>query len=127
MSAFGPLRQFAATQQFGRFRSEADIQRAALAATSSAKVTDCDGMNSEIISLNLVLSSAARSFICSPFLNLIEIIIDAGELHVWRPIPIRAFDEKGAHSGYSGSAESHTAFLKAKTPPALIQASKSLR
>ena len=34
MSASGPLRHFAATQQFGRFRSEADIQRAALAATS---------------------------------------------------------------------------------------------
>jgi hypothetical protein len=30
MSAYGPLRHFAATQQFGRFRSEADIQRAAL-------------------------------------------------------------------------------------------------
>jgi hypothetical protein len=30
MSALGPLRHFAATQQFGRFRSEADIQRAAL-------------------------------------------------------------------------------------------------
>jgi hypothetical protein len=26
----GPLRRFAATQQFSRFRSEADIQRAAL-------------------------------------------------------------------------------------------------
>jgi hypothetical protein len=97
MSAFGPLRQFAATQQFGRFRSEADIQRAALAATSSAKVTDCDGMNSEIISLNLVLSSAARSFIRSPFLNLIEIIIDAGELHVWRPIPIFAHSTRKEH------------------------------
>ena len=28
MSEFGPLRHFAATQQFGRFRSEADIQSA---------------------------------------------------------------------------------------------------
>jgi hypothetical protein len=28
--AFGPSRHFAATQQFGRFRSKADIQRAAL-------------------------------------------------------------------------------------------------
>ena len=26
MTAFGPLRHFAATQQFGRFRNEADIQ-----------------------------------------------------------------------------------------------------
>ena len=33
MSAPGPLRHFAATQQFGRFRMEADIQRAALTAT----------------------------------------------------------------------------------------------
>ena len=31
-SASGPLRHFAATQQFGRFRSESDIQRAALTA-----------------------------------------------------------------------------------------------
>jgi hypothetical protein len=31
-SVAGPLRHFAATQQFGRFRSEADIQRAALTA-----------------------------------------------------------------------------------------------
>jgi hypothetical protein len=31
-SGIGPLRHFAATQQFGRFRSEADIQRAALTA-----------------------------------------------------------------------------------------------
>jgi hypothetical protein len=30
MSACGPSRQFAAAQQFGRFRSEADIYRAAL-------------------------------------------------------------------------------------------------
>ena len=29
-SAYGPSRHFAATQQFSRFRSEADIQRAAL-------------------------------------------------------------------------------------------------
>jgi hypothetical protein len=32
MSANGPLRHFAALQQLGRFRSEADIQRAALTA-----------------------------------------------------------------------------------------------
>ena len=31
-SGCGPLRHFAATQQFGRFRNEADIQRAALTA-----------------------------------------------------------------------------------------------
>jgi hypothetical protein len=30
MAAMGTSRHFAATQQFGRFRSEADIQRAAL-------------------------------------------------------------------------------------------------
>jgi hypothetical protein len=30
MSLVGPSRHFAATQQFSRFRSEADIQRAAL-------------------------------------------------------------------------------------------------
>ena len=30
MSGFGTSRHFAATQQFGRFWSEADIQRAAL-------------------------------------------------------------------------------------------------
>jgi hypothetical protein len=30
MSAVGPLRHFAALQQLGRFRSEADIQQAAL-------------------------------------------------------------------------------------------------
>ena len=32
MSESGPLRHFAATQQFGGFRSEADVQRAALTA-----------------------------------------------------------------------------------------------
>jgi hypothetical protein len=31
MSPIGPSRHFAATQQFGRFGSEADIQRAAIA------------------------------------------------------------------------------------------------
>ena len=30
MSPIGPSRHFVAAQQFGRFRSEADIQRAAL-------------------------------------------------------------------------------------------------
>jgi hypothetical protein len=38
MSLLGPLRHFVATQQFGRFRMEADIQRAALAEPDSASM-----------------------------------------------------------------------------------------
>jgi hypothetical protein len=53
LSARGPLRHFAATQQFGCFRMEADIERAALTEPGSAS------MYGRIIALQLCLPASA--------------------------------------------------------------------
>ena len=53
MSLFGPLRHFAATQQFGCFQMEADIQRAPLTKPDSAS------MYVRIIALQLCLPASA--------------------------------------------------------------------
>jgi hypothetical protein len=38
MSAFGPSRRFAATQKFGRFRSETDIEPDLIVSTTAGRV-----------------------------------------------------------------------------------------
>ena len=53
MSLFGPLRHFAATQQFSCFQMEADIQRAPLTEPDSAS------MYGRIIALQLCLPASA--------------------------------------------------------------------